>query len=317
MMNLLLPSQPPRPVVPYQTSKLRLLVVGAGGTGSWVCQHLARLVWDFNRSWALVQDEKPRHASLTIVDFDYVEAGNIKARQNFCPAELGLPKAKVLAHRYGLAFGMADDEIAAVVAPFSPDLVQNRFDELTILVGCVDTAKARSEIAACVRNKNSYAPTQERVPMVWWVDSGNGLHSGQVVMGNTTRLDVLQGALRDPACLRLPSPDLLHPELLVPQPDELEESQQKLSCKDLVLLGEPEMKQSRTINNHMAALVYGYVEMLVYGGATTFATYTDLRSMTSRSLETTPEALALALVEHPTFFTQPPVEELEEEDEGV
>lgn len=314
MLSASFPTRLPLPVVAYQARSIQIILIGAGGTGSWVCQHLARLVWDFNRSQALVHDEQPRRARLLVVDHDVVEQGNIKARQNFCPAEIGLPKSQLLATRYGLAFGMGPDEISAQIKPFTHSMIESRFDQLTILVGCVDNAAARQEIARCLKEYNSYAPGRERVPLVWWVDSGNGLHTGQVLIGNTARLAEMQGALQEPICTRLPSPALVHPELLTPRPDEIQEASPRLSCKELVLAGEHRAQQSRTINNHMAALVYAYVEMLIYGGLSTFATYTDLATFTVRSLEATPEAFALALARNQDFFTMSPCEELDEED---
>src|SRR5262249_9568438 len=89
------------------------------------------------------------------------------------------------------------------------------------------------------------------------------------------------------------------PELLVPRPEEEADTSVHLSCTDLVL----SMQQSRTINNHMASLVYGYVEQLLYGGLMTFATYTDNAVFTTRSLSTTPEDLSQALGREPSFFT--------------
>jgi hypothetical protein len=297
-------ARPPLPVVPYQSSTVHIVVVGIGGTGSWLAMHLARLVWDFNRTWEQVRDEKPRRASLTLVDHDSVEEGNIRARQNFCPAEIGYPKAQLLANRAAFAFGLTESEISAYVGPFSSSLLSQRWDSLTIIVGCVDNAKARQEIALCLVHSNVYrARQEEHAPLIWWIDSGNSRHAGQVLCGNVTRVTELRGALTGPLCLRLPSPSLVHPELLIPRPDEETTTSAHLSCKDLVLVGEPAIQQSRTINNHMAALVYGYVEMLIYGGLTTFATYTDNSTFTTRSLETTPERLGHALGLQPSFFT--------------
>src|SRR5262249_27219345 len=110
-----------------------------------------------------------------------------------------------------------------------------------------------------------------------------------------------------------------HPELLVPRPEEEADASAHLSCTDLVL----EMQQSRTINNHMASLVYGYVEQLLYGGLTTFATYTDSALFTTRSFSTTPEDLSQALGRDPPFFTAESEEqdykkrELEDEDDDA
>lgn len=296
-------SQPPRPVLAYQSRRIHIVVVGAGGTGSWLIGHLARLVWTFNRTWELVHDEEPRQASLLIVDPDDVEEGNIRARQNFCPAERGYPKAQLLALRFASAFGMDGRELSAHVGPFTASLLPH--GSLTILVGCVDNAKARQEMAACLVRRPYYdGPADGRPPLTWWIDSGNALHTGQVLCGNVATVDELRGALLEPLCLRLPSPALVHPELLVPRPEEeVVDESTRLSCKELVLVGEPAMQQSRTINTHMAALVYGYVEKLVYGGLTTFATYTDETSFTTHSLDTTPEGYSQALGLPADFFT--------------
>src|SRR5216110_3326604 len=195
-------TRPPLPVVPYQSSAIHIVVVGTGGTGSWLTMHLARLIWDFNRTWEQVHDEKPRKASLLLVDPDYVEEGNIRARQNFCPAEIGYPKAQLLANRAALAFGLTESEISAHVGPFSPSLLSHRWDALTIIVGCVDNAKARQEIAQCLVHSNVYrARPEEHAPLIWWVDSGNALHSGQVLCGNVGTVDGLHGALVGPLCL--------------------------------------------------------------------------------------------------------------------
>jgi PRTRC genetic system ThiF family protein len=313
-----LASQPPRSVLAYQSPTVQIVVVGAGGTGSWLVGHLARLVWDFNRKWALVHNEQPRRASLLIVDYDHVEESNIRARQNFCPAEVGYPKAQLLANRLAFAFGLSEQEISAHVGPFTSALLSRgrRWNELKIIVGCVDNAKARQTIAKCLAT-SSYgyeANHDSHLPLIWWIDSGNALHAGQVLCGNVATVDALRGVLHDPMCLRLPSPALIHPELLTPRPEEEMETTTPLSCKDLVLAGEPAMQQSRTINNHMAALVYGYVEKLMYGGLTTFASYTDNASFTTRSLETTPEGLSQALGLPPSFFTTVEAEP-EEDDE--
>ena len=310
-------TQPPRPVLAYQSKTVQLVVVGAGGTGSWLVGHLARLVWDFNRTWEQVHDEEPRRASLLIVDHDYVEEGNIRARQNFCPAEIGYPKAQLLTNRLAFAFGLSEREISAHVGMFTSSLLSRRWNELTILVGCVDNAKARQEMAACLTKANAYGTREdERPPLTWWVDSGNSLHAGQVLCGNVATADELRGALMGPLCLRLPSPSLVHPELLTPRPEEEADTVARLSCKDLVLAGEPAMQQSRTVNNHMAAIVYGYVEMLMYGGLTTFASYTDNSTFTTRSLETTPEGLSQAVGLPASFFITAEMFDEEQEDRG-
>lgn len=302
------PAHPPLPIMPFQGERIHLVAIGAGGTGSWVAQWLSRLVWAFNREQDVHEPgRRPRRASLLLIDPDRVEERNILARQNFCAAEIGLPKAEVLAHRYRMAFpGLGEDGLAARARPFSGSLVPREERSLTILVGCVDNAAARREIAACLKASTpSYGIPANRheapVSRTWWVDSGNALapeRTGQVLLGNTARLEDLRGAQAPGLpCLRVPSPALLHPELLADPPREAGPNSAP-SCADA-----PGEEQARTINAHMAALVYAYVEGLIYGGLTTFATYTNLSTFTTRSSDLTPEALALALGQPVGFFT--------------
>ena len=67
---------------------VKILLLGAGGTGGYVAPHLYRLMHTLNRP-----------VRINIVDGDLVEAQNL-VRQNFCAADLGENKAKVLATRY-------------------------------------------------------------------------------------------------------------------------------------------------------------------------------------------------------------------------
>lgn len=67
---------------------VKILLLGAGGTGGYVAPHLYRLMHTLNRT-----------VRINIVDGDLVEAKNL-VRQNFCAAILAKNKAKVLATRY-------------------------------------------------------------------------------------------------------------------------------------------------------------------------------------------------------------------------
>src|SRR6266849_7082787 len=96
------------PVLPFQAECIKLLVVGLGGTGSFLARHVACLVWLLRSAG--------KEVHLTFVDPDIVEAGNIP-RQNFCPAEIGRYKAEALAERYTRDFGMA---IGCIPTRFSP-----------------------------------------------------------------------------------------------------------------------------------------------------------------------------------------------------
>jgi tRNA A37 threonylcarbamoyladenosine dehydratase len=74
-----------------------VVVVGLGGTGSWLAPHAARV--------AKTLLDRGKKVRLFFIDHDIVEAANVE-RQNFCQAEVGYHKARVLALRYGLAWGL-------------------------------------------------------------------------------------------------------------------------------------------------------------------------------------------------------------------
>ena len=82
-------------VMPKEHTKLRLIQVGAGGTGSFTALVIARLMYELK--------ESGKTAELLIVDPDRVESGNIP-RSNFCAAEIGSFKAQTLAKRITLAW---------------------------------------------------------------------------------------------------------------------------------------------------------------------------------------------------------------------
>ncbi len=275
-----------RPVRVPAWSRLHLALVGAGGTGSWLLPHLVRLAH-------LVQSSG-RTVTLGISDPDTVAPANV-ARQNFLPTDVGQAKARVLAARYGLAYGR---EIAAWVAPFGYRHLHDtyRSDTLTVILGAVDNAAARASIAEYVTRAEG-----RELPRVWWVDSGNAYQSGQVCLGNTATLPALRSAFTTPGyCNRLPLPSLLHPDLLVPRPEEAATT--RLSCAELTAAN----AQSLLVNTLAAAIAADFVYRLVWiGDLKKFATYFDLASGTTRSDYITPERLRQALGQTRRFFQAP------------
>jgi PRTRC genetic system ThiF family protein len=300
-----------------------LVLVGCGGNGSWLAPHLARRTWQLNRTWqqlAAQHLDNPgrfrREIRLVFVDPDVVEMKNIEARQNFSPADVGLPKAQVLAARYALAYGLP---IRPIVAPFDIAKIQgSQYGggvETFLIVGCVDNAKARQSInAALARNVGA------RWPAVWWLDAGNSRAAGQVILGNTASIERLAGALQGAVCSRLPSPALVEPGLLVPKEDEDESAGvANLSCEELALADQ----QSPVINPHMAVWLDTYIHGLLYGGLKLCATYVSLDVGTVRSVETSAQDWGRLLGKDPSFFLEPPpeaqpqdAEEASQADEG-
>ena len=70
------------------SDRLRLCLVGCGGTGSWLAPSVARI--------ARLQRDQGREVEVVFYDHDHVEPKNIP-RQHFCDAELGRNKAVTLA----------------------------------------------------------------------------------------------------------------------------------------------------------------------------------------------------------------------------
>lgn len=137
-----------------------VLVVGAGGTGSKTVVGLK------NVSRALRALGHPG-LRVTLADGDVVSESNL-VRQAFYPSDVGLPKAEVLINRLNLSCGLA---WRALPYPASAETV--RAERPDLVVGCVDSRKARAEIADGVVGQG----------VVYALDAGNGAVTGQVVLG--------------------------------------------------------------------------------------------------------------------------------------
>ena len=253
-----------------------LVLVGCGGTGSWLAPTLVRTA-------RLLIEKFNKHVQVVFVDPDSVEAKNCY-RQNFAEFEIGQNKAETLARRYGLAWGL---DVLALPRPFATDLdklltdSRQTYYSISVIVGCVDDAAARSEINAYMTEKAGYGAAR------WWLDCGNSKHSGQVLLGgynnkNDQTIFPIPGY-----CARLPFPSQQHPDLLASEP-EAQTDESGLSCADLALRG----AQGLAVNQQVAAIAGDYLlQMLVYGTLTRFQTYFDQGSGTMRSTPITSNSL--------------------------
>ena len=231
-------------VVPPIEGNVHFVLVGCGGTGGWVMPSLARIA-------RYVNYEK-RSAALTLVDMDWVESKNV-LRQNFCDAEVDMPKAETLASRYEPVF---KDPIQRIIRPFTASMIKSLGGENIILIGCVDDHLARREMHQAVISNPG---------RVWWIDSGNSRSAGQILIGNSDRIEVQGGR-----CLALPSPGLQAPDLLDPAPEPVD--QPALSCETMAL----HQAQSLFVNQRAAAIVSLKLVELLGGTLSTHATYFDM-----------------------------------------
>jgi PRTRC genetic system ThiF family protein len=257
-------------------TQVELVLVGCGGTGSWLAPAVAQLI--------LTLRQMDLRASASFLDPDTVEQKNVM-RQNFCCAEIGRYKAITLAERYGMAWGVP---IQAHVERFSVErMPAYEHDKIVILVGCVDNAAGREELARAVE-RNGSSP----LPRVWWLDCGNRARSGQVLLGSTASREALQQAFPTPAariCRVLPSPAWQAPRLLQPLPEE--STTGKMSCAELAWSNH----QSATINRRIAAEAADYLLLLLTGQLKRFATFIAMDAGSARSQYTTPSEIAKVL----------------------
>ncbi|QUN31834.1 PRTRC system ThiF family protein (plasmid) [Cupriavidus sp. KK10] len=164
----------------------KVVVVGAGGTGSALLPALARL------HHAMLELGHPGGIECTVYDDDTVSETNV-GRQGFYPNDVGQHKATLLVNRLNLLMGT---RWAA-----SPRRIgsQDRF-VCDMAIGCVDSRAARKAILGSL----------ERGPGGYYLDCGNETDRGQVILGQ----------VRGKREGRLPHVGDLFPELVDPKGDK-------------------------------------------------------------------------------------------------
>jgi len=247
----------------------KIIIVGCGGTGSIVSEGLCRL---------LINSD----IDLLLIDMDRVEEHNL-GRQNFYGDDLGNFKAQALAERLARQFHR---RVGYSVYPFMYDMQEEstlgssfRSRAITgLIIGCVDNALARQEISKSLEYSTN-----------WWLDSGNGFSSGQVLLGNTNSVSSLGGSFVKSTgqVIALPSPGIQLPSLLAPPTI----STDPLDCAEAVAADE----QSPTINQAMATLVVTFVHKLLTQSLTWMGAYLDLETGTLQTVRAEPEIVARML----------------------
>lgn len=149
---------------------VRILIIGAGGTGGYVIPHLYRI--------AFASKHKCR---IILADGDIVENKNL-IRQSFSAADIGENKAAVMAERYCDVFGIETEYIPDFIEDEEQlyELLYQRYHgfynnpkPISILIGAVDNNRTR---VMCHR-------VFEKMDDLIYIDSGNEMYGGQVVCG--------------------------------------------------------------------------------------------------------------------------------------
>ena len=204
----------------------RVLVIGAGGTGSSLLNHLpflhqALLAWGF-----------PGGLDVTVMDGDTVSETNC-VRQAFSKADIGKNKATLLIHRINLFCGLEWKAVPRYFSQVMNDRSGNSIRPLSgidLVIGCVDSRKARREIHSAVTSQNC--------GVSYYFDLGNSASSGQYILGQP-----LNGLNRRSA-ERLRTVAELYPEILAHE----EDPQPSCSAIEALEAQEPFVNQSLAIS---------------------------------------------------------------------
>ena len=236
------------------TRPVKIVMLGAGGTGGHIAPHLYRLLYSLDRPVRFI-----------ICDGDVVEDKNL-VRQNFTPADLGENKAQVLAERYSTVFGMETEYVPSFVESedqlrtlLTPDYTWQtqpghaysvRVPELVLLIGAVDNNKSRQ---LCHR-------IFYQAPELIYIDSGNGEFTGQVVCG-----------VRRGGKTYYPPIGAVYPDVLV----ETDKFPTELSCAEASVSAPQSMAANITAATVVVDMIYN---ILAVGNSTvrkaTFSTQT-------------------------------------------
>ncbi|NOS73146.1 MAG: PRTRC system ThiF family protein [Methyloglobulus sp.] len=217
---------------------VNIQVIGVGGTGSEVLVSLARI------DYAIRELGHPG-LKVTAWDGDVVERPNI-GRQAFYPADLGHNKAVVSVQRINYLFGL---DWVAIPSMFDVDESLGSYCDL--IITCVDVAQFRADLAKsqnCLRSR------------VLWLDTGNGSHTGQVILGRLGQLLKSQ--------VELPNVFDFYPGL-----DGMQEDNAP-SCSMEEALAHQDLPINRTVANIVMQLVWS---LLRHGGLNHQGAYVDIR----------------------------------------
>ena len=224
--------------------RVRVLVVGCGGNGSAIAAGLPYL------HQALLAYGHPEGLHVTLLDPDIISPTNC-VRQPFSQSEIGLYKSVVLANRLNLFWGLDWEGIPERLDP------KRRLDGVDIVIGCVDTRKARAAIAKC---------TEDWSEVDYWLDLGNNADSGQFVLGEPLNRRNRRHRLR----LRTVSE--LFPEVIEGELDD----DSLPSCSAVEALDRQEPFVNSTLANHALALL---ARLLRFGTVSYHGGFLNLSSL--------------------------------------
>jgi PRTRC genetic system ThiF family protein len=217
-----------------------------------------------------------------IIDYDRVAKKNL-LRQNFYPQDIGKFKAQVIAERYARIYGR---KIAFSINPFKPDMISqywgNNMGEALVgnalIIGCVDNHTGRIAMNAAISHSLS-----------WWLDTGNGYNSGQVLIGNVPQAELMRESFDGKTYLlkRAPAPSLQAPSLLQPPTKTIKRD----DCAEAI----EDNRQSQVINQAMAVLILEFVRRILARELTWLGAYLDMDAGTMKPVPAEPDIVSRML----------------------
>lgn len=147
----------------FTEDEIKISVAGCGGNGSQFLNGLARM------HIALAALGHPG-LQVTAYDPDVITEANV-GRQLFSPGDIGQSKSHVIINRINNFFGLKWEGIHGYLTSDRGGYHTDHFD---ILVGCVDSIRARKQLAQSRRTR-------------YWLDLGNTDKKGQVILGELER----------------------------------------------------------------------------------------------------------------------------------
>lgn len=239
------------------TRSVRVLLVGAGGTGSRMLEKLVNL------HRALLAKGHPGGLDVLVIDPDTVSNSNI-GRQAFYPGDVGAFKSDVLVNRANMALG-------GTVWRSDPSRLDTRasLDQFDIVIGAVDNRSARLAILRGLENAAA--------GIRYWLDTGNRADTGQVVLG-----EVSSRKRKTDKVDRLPHVAEFYPEIIDPAAEEDDDTP---SCS----LAEALDKQSLFINTTVSDFAANLLWLLfTQGGIDTHGAFINLKRVMVTPLRADP-----------------------------
>ena len=225
--------------------RVSITLVGVGGTGSHIASGLVAIAQQLG--------DRGIATDILFVDPDIVEQKNV-GRQLFSVADIGKPKAQVVAERLNAAFGTRIGASARAIEAqdiFVPVALPETLD---VVIGAVDNAAARRVLAQVVKQAGG---------QLWYLDCGNENHSGQIALGNIADAKDLRGAVALGMIDRLPAPALVYPDLMRPPSRSKRrtggEKSRAASCAELTASGEQSLMVNRVIAAYALELLHAFL----------------------------------------------------------